>query len=87
MTLTTSADTRLNSADDLSKRLRPEAGTKLVILARVYDGRVLKVLHDGKEWYTANPEWKPAAKVEKVEEKKVGPWDAPWRRWGKKKSE
>ncbi len=84
MTITTGNITKLNLASDLSKRHTLPSGVDLTILARVYDGRVLKVLWEGREWYTANPEWQQHPKVEKEEKKQGSPWDAPWRRKGKR---
>lgn len=79
MTIVAGIATKLNLASDLSKRARPQPGDPLQVLARVYDGKVLKVLWDGREWYTANPDWVAPQKVEKEEKQKL-PWDAPWRR-------
>ena len=76
----TQKETRLNLASDLSKRTTVPTGTQLSALARIYGGKVLKVRHDGREWYTANPDWTPGGVTESVqplvEEAVVNlPWD------------
>jgi hypothetical protein len=73
----TTRPTRLNLSTDLSKRETVAAGTRLSTLARIYGGQVLKVSHDGKEWYTANPDWKAPEVTESVEQPDPPPAAAP----------
>ena len=82
----TTAPTRLNLATDLSKRTLVPSDTHLLVLARIYGGKVLKVQHEGSIYYTANPEWTPSEVTQSVQQpvpeevKKTLPWDRPQKR-------
>lgn len=82
----TTAPTRLNLATDLSKRTLVPPHTHLLVLARIYVGKVLKVQHEGSIYYTANPEWTPSEVTESVQQPvpegvvKTLPWDRPPKR-------
>lgn len=82
----TTTTTRLNLATDLSKRTFVPPDTHLPVLARIYEGKVLKVVYEKKEWYTPNPEWSPPEVTENVRQpiqepvKQKLPWDRPQKR-------
>lgn len=82
----TTTTTRLNLATDLSKRTAVPPDTHLLVLARIYGGKVLKVQHEGSIYYTANPEWTPSEVTESVQQPvpdgvvKTLPWDRPQKR-------
>ena len=85
MNLTTLVPTRLHAEKDLPKRQNIPAGETLTILARIYGGKVLKVLYEGREWYMANPDWVPPEVTESIQQSlsepiKTLPWDRPPKR-------
>jgi hypothetical protein len=81
----TTKPTRLSWASDLSIRTHIPEGTQLEVVARIYGGKVLKVLFEGSEYYTANPDWSPPEVTESVQQPlpepvKTLPWDRPQKR-------
>ena len=81
----TTRPTRLSSSSNLSIRLHVPEGTHFAVIACIYGGKILKVMFEGCEYYTANPEWSPPEVTESVRHPvkppaKTLPWDRPQRR-------